>query len=139
MSLVRNAILAQLQADTGVGGVNTLTGGRIYPDVAPEGAGFPLVLVSIRRGETPSRVYQGIAYEETRVLVKAVARDLSPKNAAVINRRVRAVLENAALTITGYTLLNCEWAGNIPGYAETEDGIIYRHEGCEIIVWASAN
>jgi hypothetical protein len=139
MSLVRNAVLAHLQADAGAGGVNTLTGGRIYPDLAPEGASFPLVVVSVRRGATPERVYQGIAYEETRILVKAIAKELTPKNAAAINRRARTRLEDAALTITGYTLLNCEWAGEMPGYPEVVDGQAYRHEGQEFIIWASEN
>ena len=139
MSLVRNAILAALQADTGAGGVAALATGGIFPDVAPEGSSYPFVVVSVRSGETPSRVYQGIAYEECRILVRATVKSLSPKRAAAINRRVRTVLENANLNVSGYSTLNCEWAGNIPGYPEPVDDQTYRHEGCEFIVWISAN
>lgn len=134
MSLARNAILANLQADTGAGGVSTLTGGRIYPDLAPEGASYPVVAVSVRRGEAAERVFQAVGFEEVELLVRATARELTPKNAAAINRRVRARLDGASLTISGYTVRSVEWLGNIPGYPEEVDGQTYRHEGSRIYV-----
>ena len=134
MSLVRNAILAHLQADTGAGGVATLTGDRIYPDVAPEGSASPFVTVMVRRSETPTRVFQAVGFEEVELLVRVTAKELTPKNAAAINRRVRTRLDGASLAISGYTVRSVEWAGNIPGYPEVVDGQTYRHEGSRIYV-----
>ncbi len=134
MSLVRNAILANLQADNGAGGVATLATGGIFPDVAPQGTTPPFVVVSVRKGEDPTRVFQAIGFEEVELLVRATAKELTPKNAAAINRRVRARLDGAALTIAGYRVESVEWRGNIAGYPEVIDGETHRHEGSRIYV-----
>lgn len=137
MSAVKSAILKHLQADATI---IALVGSRIYPgDVAPEGATFPLILVTMVKGEAPDRVYQRIAFEQGRARIKAMDKSTSPKAAHEINEAVRVSLDGGALTMTGYTVLNVEWMANIPGYTTLESSVHYCHEGSEYEVWATRN
>lgn len=141
MSALRNAIIAHLKADAAV--VAAATGG-IWPGLPPKGrATYPFISVTAMKGDTPERVFRGggavadeIAFERAVFLVKAIDKSTSPNAAADIKALVRTALDGAAVTITDYTLLSCEWRGDIPGYSELDDSTQYQHEGGLYEIWA---
>lgn len=137
MSALRNAIIAHLKADAAV--VTAATGG-IWPGLPPKGrGGFPFISVTAMKGDAPERVFQEIAFEGAAYLVKVIDKSTSPNAAAVINGLIRTALDGAAVAIENYTLMNCIWAGNIPGYSELDDATHYQHEGALFQIWATKN
>lgn len=136
MSVVKSAILKHLQADASI---TALVGTRIYPgEVAPEGVAFPLILVTAQKAPKAERVFQGIAFEESLYLVKAIDKDSSPKTASEINQAVRASLESVTLTITGYRCEACLWMADVD-YSTLESSVNYQHQGGFFYVMAEAN
>lgn len=142
MSAFRDAIITALKANAPV--LAAATGG-IWPGLPPKGrASYPFVTVTTHRGATPERVFRGggavadeIAFERETLLVKAVDKNTSPKAAADLVALIRTALDGAALTITGYTSLSCQWLSDIPGYAELDDTAVFQHEGSLFEIWAA--
>jgi len=142
MSALRNAIIAHLKADSTV---TDAAPGGIWPGLPPkERATYPFITVTAMKGDTPERVFRGdgtatseIAFENATFLVKVIDRNTSPNAAAVINGLIRTALDGAAVTVTGYELLTCIWAGDIPGYGELDDSTQYQHEGGRYELWAT--
>jgi hypothetical protein len=133
MSALRDAIVQHLQGDSTV---TDLATGGIYPGLPPESdQSFPFVSVTAHRGNRPERVFQGIAFEEEFLLVKAIDRSTSPKVVGEINAAIRASLDSATPTINGAAALNVMWAGDVC-YDEQENGQQYQHEGGIYQVWA---
>src|SRR5262245_29568793 len=136
MSAIRDAIVLKLQADTGVGSVMALTNIQVYPQQPPEGATYPCVQVMAQAAPKAERVFQQVSFEESIYIVKAIAQDTSPKSARAIADRIRTVLDNQPLTITGYTSMGVAWMQQIE-YSEEFNGQIFQHEGGLYSVMAS--
>lgn len=84
----RIAAIQRLLADTGAGGVATLTSNRVYRDVADAGAAYPFVLVS-SLAATDLLTAAGV-HVSTDVLILVKVVDKGPSDAALqtIARRV---------------------------------------------------
>lgn len=126
MSVFRNAIVLKLQASAGV---TALATGGIYAKLPPEGlATYPMVVVYSWRPPRGGRTFQGVAYEDSIYLVKAIDQNTSPKRASEISAAVRTALNEAALTITGYNSMGIIWVEDVD-YTEVYQGKVYQHEG----------
>lgn len=138
MSVLQSALVLHLQADAAI---TAHVGQRVYPArIPPKKAAYPLLLVYALTGPTPERAYgPEIAFEEAVYLVKVIDEDTSPKTASEILAAVRASLDDAALTIAGYTCQACLWQGDLPAYDTFEDGRYYQHHGGQYYLMAEAN
>jgi hypothetical protein len=144
VSALRNAIIDHLKTDAAV--VAAATGG-IWPGLPPKGrASYPFISVTTRRGASPERNFRGagtpadeIAFERATFLVKAIDKNTSPKAASDIKELARTALDGAEVAVTGYTLISCQWVGDIPGYPELDDSTHYQHEGALVEIWATKN
>lgn len=134
MSALRDAIVLKLQAASAVTAAAT---GGVYPGLPPEGSTFPFISVTTQSAPAALHNFQAIAAEDSIYLVKAIDQSISPKSVKDINALVRAALNRASISITGYTSLGCLWLQDVE-YAEQQDGITYQHEGGLYSLMASA-
>ena len=131
MGAFRDAVVKHLQADPDIIGAVT----KVYPGMPPKKSTadptiFPFITVTAQRPQRGDRVFQAIDHEDAVILVKAVDQSASPKRVGDINRLVRAALnDNAALSITGYGLINLMWIEDFEFPPEESDGILYQQEG----------
>lgn len=129
---VRRAIYGKLAGDTTLNGLlatpPTGWSKSIYYQVAPQSAPFPFVVFNKQSG-TPAEAFgDPSAYENDVWLVKAVDRDSSADDAEAAAARIAALLNDAALSISGATLLYLRRQSDVD-YAEESDGVVYRHAG----------
>lgn len=127
----RRAIYGKLAGDTTL---NALLGSppagyskSIYYQSAPEGAGFPFVIIQKQAG-TPTYALGERALESNVWLVKGVDRSTGADVVDNIASRLDALLTDAALSISGAAQLYLRRESDI-NYATTEDGVVYRHAG----------
>ena len=100
----------------------------IYHQQAPASAQFPLIIFSKSSG-VPTEAFGTPSALETDVwLVKAVDKDTSADDAEAIAARVKALLNDATLSISGSTLLYLRRQGDVE-YSEVEEGVTYAHCG----------
>jgi hypothetical protein len=136
VSALRSAIVQKLQA---TGAITALATGGVYPGLPPEDAAtFPFISVTAQRAPQAEQVFQEIACEDAIYLVKAIDQSTSPKRVSDLNALIRATLDRATITITGYSSLGALWLGNVE-FDEEVDGQIYQHEGSLISLMARAN
>lgn len=135
MSAVRDAVVLKLQAEAAV---TALATGGIYPGTPPEGADFPLVMVTSPQPARANRNFQGIAFEDSLLLVRAVTQDTSPAAAADIAAEIRTALHNATLTVTGYSTISVLWERDFE-HEEVAEGRPYKYEGAFYSVWVEPN
>lgn len=100
----------------------------IYQDPAPQDAHFPLVLFSKSSGVPTETFGDPTAFENDVWLVKAVDRNTTADTAEAIAYRIRTLLNDAALSISGGTLLYLRRESDVD-YAELASGDVYRHCG----------
>lgn len=140
MSLdVRRAIYGKLAGDSTLDG---LLGDEapgyahsIYYERAPAGASFPYVIFQVQ-ASTPDYSYGAVAYENDVWLIKGVAQEAvkgtdtvaAADQAEAIQARLRALLQDAALSISGKTKLYLRREQAVD-YPETRDSVRYRHSG----------
>ena len=140
MNALRDAFVQKLQATAAV---TTLATGGVWPGLPPEDAAdYPFITVTAQDAPKPERVFRGggsvadeIAFESATYLVKAIDKSTSPKAVGDINTQIRTALDGQTITVTGYTLINLIWQGDL-GYVEEADGQIYQHEGGLYQIWA---
>lgn len=128
---VRRAIYGKLAGDTTL---NALLAGppagyskSIYYQDAPQGAGFPFVLLS-KQASTPSYAMTARTMDNDVWLIKGVDRADSADGADGIASRLDALLTDGALSISGRTKLYLRRESDV-AYAEVIDGETYRHSG----------
>lgn len=133
MSLpVRRAIYGKLAGDSTL---NALLGApvagmakSIYHNQAPEGAGFPFVILQKQTG-TPTEAFGDPSALETDIwLVKAVDRNDTADAAENVAARIIVLLNDANLSIAGSTTLYCRRQSDVE-YPEVIQGVFYYHVG----------
>lgn len=128
MSQVTEAICKKLQADTGAGGVMVLCS-DVYPDLAPEEATFPYVIVTSQSPAVDAYSFGGIVTETSIVLVKVVDQNTNPAPAEDARNRIQTVLQDANISLTGQTVLWLRRKSQFPEMAEVVEGITYIYRG----------
>ena len=105
---------------------NEATGG-VFNGVAPQGTEPPFIVFSAL-----SKTDDYFAYTERGgqaiYMVKAIDRSPWPKSAGDIDTQVDSVMQNASLSITGHTLIECRRESDIY-LTEDLDGVTYQHVG----------
>jgi hypothetical protein len=128
----RRAIYGKLAGDTTL---NNLLGAppagwakSIYHNQAPGGATYPLIVFFKSAGTPTDAFAKPGAFENEVWTVKAVDRNTSADNAEAIAARVKALLNDASLSISGATHLYLRRQSDIE-YPEVEDGVVHHHVG----------
>ncbi|MEW6048252.1 MAG: DUF3168 domain-containing protein [Bacillota bacterium] len=117
----RQAVYAHLQADEAV---STLVGGRIYHQMPPLDATYPLIVINTV-SSVDRRDLSGVAYTDTRVQITAMADTLA--EAERIAMAVRQSLEGYTGMMAGVLpVIGCRVASYLPDYQE-EVGQTHYH------------
>jgi hypothetical protein len=128
----RRAIYGKLAGDTTLtnllGTAATGYSKAIYHQQAPQGAQYPMVIFNKQSGVPTEAFTDPSAYESDVWLVKAVDQDTSADDAEAIAARVTALLNDAALSISGATTLYLRRQSDVE-YAEVTNGVTFRHVG----------
>jgi hypothetical protein len=100
----------------------------IYYQQAPQGAGFPFVILNKQAG-TPTEAFGDPDALDTDIwLVKAVDKNTTADTAEAVQDRVKTLLNDATLSISGATLQYLRRQSDVE-YSEVEDAVTYRHAG----------
>jgi hypothetical protein len=124
MNAVLGALYTVLAADIGTGGVATLATGGIHDTLAPEGTAPPFLIIQ-KLAPTPTAwTLTQKATDEALYMVKAYA--VSRKDAGAIVERAETILNDAALSVSGRTLLYCRKERDLPDGCEFDgDGRVF--------------
>ena len=123
---------ARLQIDKAVYNVlnvaslQTLATGGIYNTMAPEGAAAPYVIFQAF-SKIDEHSFDG-RYANAVYMVKAVSRQRWPKEASDVDTQVDTLMEDATLSITGFSQLICRRENDVY-LVEEEAGNIWHHIG----------
>jgi hypothetical protein len=136
VSAVDVALMSKLQ---GAAAVTSAAPGGVYQDVAPHGIAEPFVIVTL---QAHTDVYENSnsplpAFEIGRYLVKAVGQGAQSAAVASAAAAIHAALQDATLTITGYSQMVCHREERIR-YVEVDGAVRWQHRGGIYAVWASA-
>ena len=119
-------VYATLKADTGAGGVNTLLGGRIYPQRIPQAATLPACLIQLVSA-TPTNTTGGRrVFKSALVDVHLIAEGMSMDPLDDIADRIDTVLQNAGGTQDGATVVELVQDSE-QEYTEDDAGKVYMH------------
>ncbi len=100
----------------------------IYHDPAPQGAAYPFV-VFFKSSGMPTEAFGAPSALETDVwTVKAVDRSTTADTAEAIAARIKALLNDATLSIAGATCLYLRRQSDVE-FPDVVDGVAYRHAG----------
>jgi len=129
---VRRAVYGKLAGDTTL---NNLLGAppsgyskSIFHNTAPPGARYPYVLFNKQSG-VPTEAFQDpSAFESDVWLVKAVGHDSTADPAEAAADRVKTLLNDATLSISGGTLMYLRRQSDVE-FEEVTDGERYQHVG----------
>ena len=105
--------------------LNAATGG-VFNTMAPPGAKPPYVIYQML-SKVDEHSFNG-RFGNALYMVKAVSRSAWPKEAATVDTQIDTALEDASLTITGYTPLVCRREQDI-SYIEERSGEVFHHVG----------
>jgi hypothetical protein len=129
---VRRALYGKLAGDTTLtnllGTPATGFSKSIYHAEAPAGAGFPFVILNRQSGVPTETFADPSALEDDIWLVRATDRNTTADGAEAIAARVKALLNDATLTISGATHLYLRRQSDVE-YLETAEGVRYAHCG----------
>lgn len=129
---VRRGIYGKLAGDTTLNNLlATPPAGyskSIYHQQAPAGAGYPFVVFQKQSGVPTEAMTDPSALENDVWLIKAIDRSTSADTAEAIQERVKSLLNDATLSISGGTLLYLRRQSDVE-YPETTDGVSYKHAG----------
>ena len=106
--------------------VNEATGG-VFNGLAPQGTAPAYVVFSAMSKNDDYWSYTGRGAEAV-YMIKAISRSAWPKEAGDIDTQVDSVMQDASLSITGFSLLACRREEDIY-LVENQDGVIYQHVG----------
>jgi hypothetical protein len=129
---VRRALYGKLAGDSTL---NNLLGTpatgfskSIYHAEAAAGAGFPFIILNKQSGIPTETFADPSAFEDDIWLVKGIDRSTTADTAEAIAARVKALLNDATLTISGATHLYLRRQSDVE-YLETSEGVRYAHSG----------
>jgi hypothetical protein len=121
------ALDAALFTALNIAAVNNVATGGVYSRRAPQGTVSPYLIYNLQ-----SKVDDYWAYTkrggQALYLVKAVSKALWPKEAQDIDTQIDTALQDATLTITGFSQIYCRREANLE-FPEEVDGVIYQHVG----------
>jgi hypothetical protein len=132
MSAVDAALFAKLQ---GSASLTAAAPGGVYQDVAPHGVAEPFVIVNLQAHQDEYS-QSGGHYEVGRYLVKAVGQGTASAAVAAADAAIFATLQDQALTITGYTHMQCHREERVR-FVEIDGSIRWQHRGGIFAVWAA--
>lgn len=121
------AIVAALSGDSTL---DALMPDGVFVDVAPNGA-TAFVIVSLTYHEDVYQFGEGRAFERATYLVKAVEQTVNGANVKSAAARIDALLQDVALTITGYTHLVTRRVERVryTEIDEVDNNIRWQHRG----------
>jgi hypothetical protein len=129
---VRRAIYGKLAGDTTLtnllGAPATGFSKSIYHAQAPAAAAFPFVILNKQSGVPTEAFNNPSAFEEDIWLVRGTDRNTTADTAEAIAARVKTLLNDATLTISGATHLFLRRQSDVE-YLETVEGVRYAHCG----------
>ena len=105
---------------------NEATGG-VFNGVAPQGIDPPIVVFQAMSKVDDYFAYTGRGAAAV-YMVKAISRSPWPKEAGDIDTQIDSAMQDASLSITGYSLLMCRRESDIY-LVEDQGGVIYQHIG----------
>lgn len=120
MNALDGGIYTTLTAATAL---TALVSSRVYNTQAPQEATEPYVIFNKQSGGQ-TYVFSSGKFRSFGYLVKGVCHSRYPKAAGAIDDAIEAALHDAALSVTGWTLLYCRRESDVH-YAEGE----YTHRG----------
>lgn len=127
MANLRPNLDAALFAVLNVESLIAVAPGGVFNQLAPEGTTPPYVIF-----QHASKADDYFAFTkrgaEAVYIVKAVSRSPWPKEASTIDTQIDTLLQDATLTITGYSRLYCRRESDFD-LRENSDGEIYQHIG----------
>jgi len=133
---IDSALYTKLVGGTALTGL--LGGTAIYQYLAPEGTDPPYVIYQ-RMSQVPINVLSGVAIEDAVYMVKAVTAQSGTVagvvNAGSIVGAIDTLLQDQALTITGYTHIYLRRESSID-YVENDKGVRYSHRGATYRIMA---
>lgn len=113
---------------TGDATLGPLVGTRVYVDIAPQSASYPLIiLIPPALDQTVRPAGPGIVMHTGQWAVKAVGPDTFEALEAIV-RRLHEILHSASGSVSSGTVIGAVVEGRIR-YTETVEGQIYRHLG----------
>lgn len=130
-SAVDIALLAYLNADAQL---LAAAPGRAWMDEVPQAATDPHVLVSVE-SDPDVQQFRGTAYEVHWYAIEALDRSSATTGVRAAYARIHALMQDAAFSITGYTLLKCVRRQRYRSAIEDGDQVI-RQLGGIYEVWA---
>jgi hypothetical protein len=101
---------------------------NIYYQSAPAGAGYPLVILNKQSGVPTQAMTDPSALDTDVWLVKAIDHSPSADTAEAVAARIRTLLNDASLSISGETLLYLRRVSDVD-YEELSSGETYKHSG----------
>lgn len=129
---IRRALYGAMAGDSTLTGLlGTAAPGysqNIYHGKAPQGAGFPFVVFSKSSGIPTDAFGTPGALENDVWLVKGVDRAGSADAVEAVQARLKALLNDASLSISGATLCYLRRTQDVE-YPENADGVDYHHAG----------
>jgi hypothetical protein len=130
---IEAAVIAKLNGDATL--LTTATDGA-YFGVTPNGV-TAAVVVTRQASEVP-RVFGSIGWEKVLLLVKAVMRTTDPASARTAAARIDVLLDDVALSITGYRHMRTLRVESVR-YAEIDDDTDeqWQHAGARYEIWAT--
>lgn len=140
VNVLDDAIGRKLIADTGTGGVNHATTGAtggIYQFGPPESAGFPRIHFQ-EILHTAQYSFQTLSADHVYYQYTAFAVDENEPGAITAGRladRVRTVLTDPVLTVTGKATLYCRFDRSIPSSREWDGKRFIYQRGGYVEVW----
>lgn len=120
---------------TGDATLAPLVGTRVYVDIAPQSAAYPLiVLIPPPQDTTVRPAGPGIVMHVGQWAVKAVGPDTFEGLEAIV-KRLHEILHSAGGSVSSGTVIGAVVEGRIR-YTETVEGQIYRHLGLLLSVYS---
>jgi hypothetical protein len=126
---VRRALYGKLSGDTTLtnllGTPATGFSKSIYHAQAPAGAGFPFVILNKQSGVPTETFTDPSGFEDDIWLVKGIDRGTTADTAEAIAARVKTLLNDATLTISGATHLATREGARIPATSSVSIDVEY--------------
>ncbi len=101
--------------------------GGVYNAQAPQQVKPPFVVFQMLSKEDENS-FNG-RYANALYMVKAVSKSPWPKEAMDVDTQIDTLMEDATLTITGYTALHCRRERDLALVEEVDAGETYQHVG----------
>ena len=127
MNQLDAAIYTKLTGAAALTGLLSAGTASVFQTLAPENENPPYVVFH-KQSNVPAYTFGGVAFENALYLVKAVTQEPSAKTAGSVASQINAALQDAALTIDGYTHMYLRRETDIE-FVEVESGQVIHHRG----------